>query len=522
MKSDRTKAKKRALVKKWKADPVAYIKDVFGVDLLGGPWAREGQRAYQAEIAMSIVENQQTYVVTGNGVGKDFILGRMVPWWVSTRQGIAITTAPKDEQVRKILWGEIRSAVARSTVPFGGDLKPAAPYWTFGPKWYATGLVAKDENSFQGFHGAEVFVVGDEAAGIPEFIWPAMFGCAVGANDRFALIGNPTCSPVHPFAKGAMAKDVPGKKLTIRVKGTETPNYTSGEELIPGLQTVQGVERIVSKYGRTSAITNARVHAQFPSAGSDSVIGYEHIGPARERWARGVRGEPDAACRAGGDVARYGDDMTAFAWMRGCEAHAAMEDAKGQLSQPAVEAFFGRRCREIGAASISIDGGAMGAGPIDYLRENRARYELHRSFGVYEVLFGARAHDDQEFADRRTEMWWRLREWLETEGSMDPDEDLEEELMAPTYSYVGRRLKMEKKEDTKARLGRSPDRADALALAVAGHIGQPLTLLGTGAQGPTGAASPTQRKGRYFDDDDDDDRGSSPFDGMHTTGGFDW
>ena len=46
-----------------------------------------------------------------------------------------------------------------------------------------------------------------------------------------------------------------------------------------------------------------------------------------------------------------------------------------------------------------------------------------------------------------------------------------EELLAATYKPHGEGVALESKEKLKERIGRSPDRADALALAVAGHLG---------------------------------------------------
>lgn len=491
----------------WRRDPVCWAKDWLGVDLLGPPWDDPDQRAYQAEIAMSLVDNAMTYVVSGNGIGKDFTSSIIVPWWICTGSGICITTAPTDRQVREILWGEIRARARSARAPLGGRLYPAEPKWTMRDTWYARGYTATDENAFQGRHGRRVLAVGDEAAGIPEFVWPALLGCAVGSEDRVLLIGNPTCSPVHPFATGASSPDIPGKKHTIRVKSTETPNCRTGEDTIPGLMSKDGVERIYRMHGRNSAVANARVHAIFPQAGADSLIGYQHVGPARERWAQGVRSKPGDVCRAGGDVARFGDDLTSFAWVKGAEAHCDGADAKGQLSQPEVEAHFGLRSREIGAAGISIDGGAMGPGPIDYLRQNRASYNLHRDFYVYEVLFGSKAHDEEMYADRRTELWVTMRDFLGDSASIDIDDELAEELMSPTYTYVGRRYKLEPKKDTKKRLGKSPDRADALALAIAGHIGGNRSLVLAGDSGVYEPEDP--------DDPEDDERGD--WDGMGPT-----
>lgn len=473
----------------WRRDPVAWIYDWLGIDLIGGPWAEDGQRQYQAEICYAVVDHAATFVVSGNGVGKDFITSCIVPWWMCTGEGIAITTAPTDRQVREILWGELRTRYKQSVAPLGGRMFPAEPKWLseVTDKWYARGYTATDENAWQGRHARRVLVVGDEAAGIPQFVWPAMMGCAVGEEDRLLWIGNPTCGPDHPFAKAASQPDVPKKKITIRVKSTETPNYRQGKDVIPGLMSREGVDRIVRTYGANSAITNARVNAIFPVAGAMSLIGYQHVGPCRERFAEGVkatdRERKDA--RVGCDVARFGDDLaTAYVCM-GPEIVVPDGWPKAQADQVEITDALAAVAREWSPLTISIDGGAMGPGPIDYLRhpDHRKRLEIPQHVQILEVLFGAKAYDEEQFADRRTELWVTMRDWLKDVGAVDLDEDLAEELMSPTIKWVGRRLKLEPKLDTKERLGRSPDRADGLALAIGGHVGMPASLVLTGYGG---------------------------------------
>jgi hypothetical protein len=68
----------------------------------------------------------------------------------------------------------------------------------------------------------------------------------------------------------------------------------------------------------------------------------------------------------------------------------------------------------------------------------------------------------------RDQLWFGLQQWLKDGGTIPQDPKLEAELVAPTYAFdVRGRIKVEPKEKIKERLRRSPDRADALALAVA-------------------------------------------------------
>lgn len=76
------------------------------------------------------------------------------------------------------------------------------------------------------------------------------------------------------------------------------------------------------------------------------------------------------------------------------------------------------------------------------------------------------------FYNKRAEAWWKFREELDPEqqgGSaiaLPPDPKLLADLTAPTFETTTRGIKVESKEDIKERLGRSPDRGDAVVMAL--------------------------------------------------------
>lgn len=446
-----TRQERRAL-RRWRRDPVAFIREI----LRGEPWSR------QVEVLESLVENAETNVVSGHGVGKDWLGGHVVPWWVGTREGIVLTTAPKRTQVDVILWGEVRAALERAVVPIGGELLPVEPLWRFGPKWYAIGMTGKDVNALQGFHGRNVLAILDEAAGLSEFVFEAVESCAGGDNDRILRIGNPKCGPTHPFAKACREPDEPGVRKTIRIKTTENPNCVEGREVIPGLNGRKWVERQARKYGRTSNVYKALVEAVFPPAAADGLIGYEHLQAARDR--AGPMFDDDVA-RIGCDVARFGDDLTIIWVVRGGYAWIPTNGIMSKARGPEIARRLLDIASDVGAVSIAIDVGGVGSGVVDSL------FEIDHGLEVYPNDFGARASNPAEWSNRRTELWWRMRDWLRDEAAIEIDELLEEELIAPTYRWSGRAKILEPKEKIKARLGRSPDRADGLALAACGHVG---------------------------------------------------
>ena len=80
------------------------------------------------------------------------------------------------------------------------------------------------------------------------------------------------------------------------------------------------------------------------------------------------------------------------------------------------------------------------------------------------------------YARLRDEIWFRLRDWLKAGGCIPRDARLEAELVSPTYSMSpAGKVQVESKDAMKARLKRSPDRADALALCVQGPVAKRTT-----------------------------------------------
>jgi len=111
--------------------------------------------------------------------------------------------------------------------------------------------------------------------------------------------------------------------------------------------------------------------------------------------------------------------------------------------------------------AVFCDAGA-GSGVIDRLRQ--------LSYDVIEIPFGGKATKPDQYINRRSEMWWLMKQWIEEGGAIPNDIALKQELATPIYWYdnIGRRV-LESKDQIKKRLqgAGSPDLADALALTFA-------------------------------------------------------
>lgn len=190
--------------------------------------------------------------------------------------------------------------------------------------------------------------------------------------------------------------------------------------------------------------------------------------------------EPYGAYIVGCDPAREGDDMTVFVRRQGRKVFRIESFAKLDDMQKAGRAK--RILDNEPVVKMFIDRGG-GSGMYDRLVE--MGYEKKVSL----VNFGHKAIDEKKYKNRRSEMWGDLNEWLESEEKTQiPDDDnLQADLVSAGYEYTSLgQLKLEKKENIKKRLGKSPDSGDAVALTFAEPVRieqQQIHMPGSSSQG---------------------------------------
>lgn len=176
-----------------------------------------------------------------------------------------------------------------------------------------------------------------------------------------------------------------------------------------------------------------------------------------------IKREPDTegAEEIGADIARGGRDRVVFFKRKG---HAVVDFAeyrqnasgeKRRITETAERLMgFANDNREI---RIKVDDTGLGGGVTDILED--------RGFNVIGVNFAQKATDTDHYANAIAEMWFNFASIVDT-VSLPDDIELVEEL---TERREGRRdskgrRTVEKKDDFIDRIGRSPDKADALLL----------------------------------------------------------
>ena len=196
----------------------------------------------------------------------------------------------------------------------------------------------------------------------------------------------------------------------------------------------------------------------FAAAGEDQLISLTDADAAAERKI--ADGDViEFPLVVGVDPARFGDDRSVIVLRQGLRMEPPMIFTG--IDNMTLAAAVANVIEDRDPDAVFIDSGA-GAGVIDRL--------LQLGYDVIEVPFGGKAANPALFVNKRTEMWWSVKDWIDMGGAIPARTDLIAELSTPTYWYdaIGKRC-LESKDDIKKRLqgGGSPDIADALALTFA-------------------------------------------------------
>jgi hypothetical protein len=489
--------KPRTDPRRFDGDPVGYAQQVLQVEHI---WDQ------QKAVARALLEPPYKVMVkAGHSLGKTFLASWIVNYWYDTyNPGVAITTAPTKRDVEDLLWKEVR--LQRARVGLDDDfIGPSAPEMRSSPDHYAKGFTARKGESFQGRHDARMLFVFDEAIGVAANYWNTvrtMFKPEHG--HAWLVIFNPTDTTTQAYLEeqygdwkvfSLSSMEHPNIQAHLEGKPSPIPAAVSKgqvdswvrdwctpvkrEELktTDFMWTVDGLPEI--KFWRPGPDFESRCLGRWPSQGTYGV------------WSDGlwcsIEGEDlgyreDDLPQIGCDVARFGDDMTEIHVRRGAtslshEAHSGWPitrtaDRLTELAQQMAKEVSSER-RDAGGILpdvfarniiLRVDDDGVGGGVSDILNS--------RGLSVRAVRAGTTAIDPVRYPNKRSELWFLIAEkalaGLVSFGRLPADvrRKLKIQAMAPQWwlDPAGRRV-VEPKDDTKAKIGRSPDGMDALNLA---------------------------------------------------------
>lgn len=448
-------------------DPVAFAEGILGLTL----WEK------QKEILRAIKDNRYVAIKSCNSAGKTFLLAIAIIWWtVRSETHHAISTAANFSQVERQLWSEVRTMIANCPHKIVKELNLTE--FKNGPANWAVGLATDKGVRIQGFKG-DLLSCFDEAIGIRDDVWTGAMTLMSNPKAHIVVSFNPTLSSGKPYE---IFMDGSGKWKTFTISAYDTPNLRGiieaelldmriddtrlDEVRFEGLISRRYVWEVLHEPGggKDDWRYQAYVLGEFPRAGPNALIDWNHIERASERAARDMGGQLvagiDVAASFGGDetvvVIREGPsiiDLKAF----------RVKDARGEVAA-ALALYKGR------LATVNVDEPGAGVYFAPYLAD--------LGYPVHPVNVGLPANDPAKFKNLRAEMFWGLRERFE-QGLIAGITDvvLIEQLKRLRYvPTASQQIAMQSKQDIKKEDHYSPDRADACALAYLTEPGQPFFM----------------------------------------------
>lgn len=450
-------------------------------------------------LAGDVPGKRHVAIEAATGTQKTYTAAGLVLWFIASFQdALAVTTAPKEGQLRVGLWkeiGELLPAFRREFPQLQSlDLKlrmnPVAPeVFDSGStaareKWAAIGWCAGvDANSesavrSQGFHAEHMLIVIEEMPGMDPSTVTALKNTCTAPHNIIIGQGNPDnqLDPLHQFSQS------PGVEA-IRISAYDHPNVVcDNPNVVPGATSRQFIADKRAEYGETGPLFLSRVRGLSPKEAHNSLIKHAWLEAAAHRWEdderRAALAEGPRALGVDPAQSENGDRCALARWQGAVCVNIEHVRAVDALA-------FGEKVwavmqdEEVDAARVGVDTVGIGSNVVNYLRrvlppgkaivsiEGGAEDAIGGTMKseVSRPIAGGREYraDANQFLNMRAQVYWQLAQDL-AQGliAVPRHTGLWAELLAVTYSTDGGVVRVEKKAAIKKKLGRSPDFADAL------------------------------------------------------------
>lgn len=420
--------------------------------------------SYQVKILESVRDNKSTAVASCHGAGKTMVAAMVVLWFFCTRKpAVVITTAPTGRQVKNLLWRYIRKLHAKSKRKLPGTVLSVELKTDNAEDsdWWALGFASRDSNAAQGVHSENVLIVYDEATGVDDEIRDSMEGALGDANARELALGNPTGDT--GFFRDAWEKS---KAFwhTINISALKTPNVRARKRLVPGLVGHEWVDKIRTRFGEKHPFWICRVLGRWFNFSDERCVTKDAIRQAQDRW----ESVPEGGERIlGADIAAEGQDSTALVMRVGRKLYTV--DVYHEADPIANARRILDAAKRENADRIHVDATGVGLGVYSKLLELHEQGQAG-DIEIVKIVWGWSAKDKSTYNRLLDEIWFSVRDAFDPANpepiALEPnDAALAEQLNLRRWKMDNRgKIKVETKNELRARGAGSPDVGDAAAL----------------------------------------------------------
>ena len=438
---------------RWRSDPVAFVRQNFEVE----------PDLWQCDALAAAVDHERIAMRACAGPGKTAVEAWLAWWFLlcwggkgEHPKGYALSCTA--DNLYTNLWPELskwqnRSAVLRQSFTWTRERVFANCHpntWFLAARTFPkTANPDEQGRTLSGLHSEYVLMLIDESGDIhPSVMRAAEQAMGNVRMGRIITAGNTTSHEGMLYA--CCTQELARWHIISITADPDDPKRT------PRVSADWAREQIET-YGRDNPWVQAYILGQFPASSLNALLSLEEVEKAMSRNPK-----PDdyewSQKRLGIDVARFGGDRTVIFPRQGLVAfrpevmrHQRTTDIAARAAQY-ISRWKGCEMQFVD------DTGHWGHGVIDNL--------ITAGYAPVGIQFHAPAIDPR-YKNKRAEMWMEMADWVKRGGSLPPIPELVQELTSPTYTFNQGKLQLEDKDQIKARIGRSPDLADALALTFA-------------------------------------------------------
>jgi hypothetical protein len=456
------------------ADMDRFIHNPLGWVYYAFPWEEEGELKeyegpdyWQVEVleyigkkltAKEITPNEAVSAVirvatsAGNGPGKSAMVSWLILWAMSTFEDTrGVITANTDTQLRTKTWAELakwyRLCITKpwfqltATAIYAKDKEHERTWRIDQVPWSEDRIEA-----FSGLHnkGKRILLVFDEASAIPDKIWEVAEGALTDKKTEIIWLvsGNPTRNTGRFRECWGKARHR-WKTWQIDTRKSRLTNQTE-------------IKAWIEDLGIDSDWVRVHVLGKFPNA-SDLQFISNAIAEAAAARKLSQHQYFYAPKIIGLDPAWTGGDEIVIVLRQGLASKILQVFQRNDDDSEIAGALARHEDREK-ADGVFIDQG-YGTGIYSFGKTLKRQWVL--------VNFGSKSNTPG-FANKRAEIWGKLKEWLKEGGSVENTQKMIADLTAPEYHINIRDcIVLESKENMRKRGLASPGRADALALTFA-------------------------------------------------------
>ncbi len=437
--------------------------------LVNGQLTLDSSRSYQAEILDKLAVPGRYALQMANSTAKTATAALAILWFLDCyTDSRVLTTAGTWSQLQEQLWQEIPFWAEHARIPFSAVGRIGRTQINLKPGWIAFGRAADRPETFEGVHAPHIMVLVDEAKAVNPDIFGSIRRILRGNEDaKLWLIilsspGSPT-GPFYDICKGDQAH----RYEIFHISAYESERVSLAQ-----------IEEDANDLGESSPLFVAMDLGEFPEEGEDTVIPLS--------WAQAAVGRTVSRVGArilGVDVAHMGSDETVLASLfgRAVELSAIYQGQDTTWTAGRILALH----RQHSYTNIGVDAVGYGAGVADQLKANQIKARSI-NFGETQSMV-----QPDRYVNLKAEIYYILRAMLE-EGfkfpgdpekglSLPDDKRLIHQLTMQKFLFDTKlRYKLESHDDLKRRGEKSPDRADAVAIATylsrTGHLGETARL----------------------------------------------